>query len=116
MARNLKKDNIKKLLAMETSNGFKIDVANYIYNPSYDHEYPSFKKAIKETDNNITFMSVLYFKHYNGGGEYKRQVYTMEKTEGNFWGIAKNMTETIIEESKRFSLKRLTELTESIEV
>jgi len=56
MTRNKKPEYIRKLFKIETSNGFKVDVANYLYNPSYDNDYPNLIK----TENNILTV-VRYF-------------------------------------------------------
>ena len=50
------KRNLKKLSEITTNNGFKIDLANYIYNPSYDYDYPSLVKQTGETEKkNISY-------------------------------------------------------------
>ena len=41
MARNLKKDYIKKILSMEAPNGYKFDIANY---PPMGMTIPHFKR------------------------------------------------------------------------
>ena len=66
--RNLKRDYIKKILTIKAPNGYKFDLANYIGNPAYDYDYPSFYKVIAETDTEITKRRVYYMKYYNGGG------------------------------------------------
>ena len=113
MTRNLKKSNLKKLSEIITSNNFKIDIANYIYNPSHDHEYPSFRKLITEDEDQKHFITLKYFKHYSGNGEYIKESYTSKKNkDGNSWSITTNNKSIKLEESIRFSLKRLRELTE----
>ena len=69
MARNLKKDYIKKILSMEAPNGYKFDIANYLYNPAYGNDYPAFQKVIAETEDTETIRRVYYMKHYDGTGE-----------------------------------------------
>lgn len=113
MAKNLKKDYLRKLAALETSNGYKIDLANYIYNPAHDHTYPAFRKVIEETAENITYSEVGYFKYYNGTGEYFTKTWTAPKNSGT-WVVIRDTHETKLEGSNRFSLSRLTELTEAI--
>lgn len=113
MAKNLKKDYIKKLAALETSNGYKIDLANYIYNPTFHHNYPSFRKVLEETETAITYSEVGYFKYYDGTGEYFVKIYTAPKSEGA-WTFISEKEETKLETSSRFSLSRLTELTEAL--
>lgn len=108
MARNLKKDYIVKLLKTETPNGYKFDIANYLHNPSYDHEYPSFRKVLAEDDETMTVREVMYFKHWNGTGEYLSKVLTFVKAEAcGDWNIAKKVATEVLEESNRFNLKTL---------
>jgi len=115
MARNLKKENLKKLAGIQTTNGFKIDLANYIYNPSYNHNYPSLIKLTGETETEKQYTRVYYFKHYNGTGEYILETYTHQKTnDGNPWQISKKQKEIKLEDNNRFNLKHLIELTEQI--
>ena len=115
MARNLKKENLKKLSQIKTSNGFKIDLANYMYNPSYNHEYPNLIKLTHQTETEKFYTSVKYFKHHNGAGEYIMETYSHVIDLSNSWSIAKNMKEIELESNNRFSMKHLIELTEKIE-
>jgi|GEM_PF-2597970 len=115
MARNLKRENLKKLQAIKTSNGFKIDLANYMYNPSSSHEYPNLIKITSQTETEKFITSVQYFKHYNGTGEYIMQTYSHKIDPNNSWSIANNSKQTELESSNRFSLKHLIELTEAIQ-
>ena len=80
MAKNLKPDYIKKMLKMEAPNGYKFDVANYLYNPAYGNEYPAFHKVIAETETTQTIRRVYYIKHYDGTGEYKAETFTRKRT------------------------------------
>jgi hypothetical protein len=112
MSRNLKKENLKKLASVTTSNGFKIDLANYIYNPSYDHEYPSLVKILSETETEKHHIRVKYFKRYNGTGTYYVETYTTKKN-NDTWQIVTDTKETELETSNRFSLKHLVELAEN---
>ena len=115
MARNLKKENLKKLAGINTNNGFKIDLANYVYNPSYNHEYPSLIKLTNETETEKQYTRVYYFKHYNGTGEYILETYSHEKDNNeNVWKISKNHQQTELETNNRFNLKHLIELAENI--
>ena len=109
MARNLKRENLKKLAAIKTENGFKMDIASYMYNPSYNYEYPSLVKTLEESEIEVKKQRIYYFKYHNGTGEYIAETYNMIK-DGNTWGIAKNVKETKIEESNRFNLNRLVTL------
>lgn len=106
MARNLKPEYIKKIRAIEAPNGYKFDIANYLYNPSYDYEYPSFLKMINESETTQTFRRVYYFKYWDGTGEYKAEVYIREKN-GEDWQVINNCTETVLEQSNRFNIKKL---------
>lgn len=107
MARNLRPEYIRKLIKMELPNGYKFDLANYLHNPSYSYEYPSFCKTISEDEETITQRRVYYFKHYDGTGEYMEQVATFGKTRENHWLIASKSRETVLENGNRFNLKRL---------
>jgi len=115
MARNLKRENLKKLQAIKTTNGFKIDLANYMYNPSFNHEYPNLIKLTSQTETEKFYTNVSYFKHYNGTGEYIMETYSHKIDPTNSWSIANNSKQTEIESSNRFSLKHLIELTEQIQ-
>ena len=106
MARNLKKDYILKIMKMEAPNGYKFDVINYIHNPAYSYDYPSFKKVISEDDTTETIRRVYYFKYYNGTGAYKEEVYTLYKN-GEKWQVVNGRKEETLEESNRFNIKKL---------
>jgi hypothetical protein len=113
MSRNLKSENLKKLSQVKTSNGFKIDLANYMYNPSYDHEYPSLVKLTSETETEKQYMRVYYFKYYGGTGEYLIETYSSKKNDDeNPWSITTNRKEIKLEENNRFNLKHLIEIAE----
>lgn len=114
MARNLKKENLKKLSLIQTTNNFKIDLANYIYNPSHNHEYPSLFKLTGETETEKQYTRVYYFKYYDKTGRYFVETYTVLKDNNNGWSITKNHNEIELEENSKFSLKHLIELTEQI--
>lgn len=113
MARNRKKDYIKKLLSIRTANGYKIDIGNYLYNPSFDNDYPALRKVIEETPDTITFSTVCFMKYYDGTAEYKERIYSAPNT-GDTWNIVDRESERVLETAKRFSLTRLVELCESI--
>jgi len=115
MARNLKPANLKKLSQIQTTNGFKIDLANYMYNPSYNHEYPNLIKLTSETTTERFYTTVKYFKRYNGTGYYSMETYSHKIDDSNSWSIANSIKETELEESNRFSMKHLIELAEKIE-
>lgn len=114
MARNTKRDYLKKLSGIETANGYKIDLANYVYNPSYTHEYPNLTKVIEEAADSYTISTVYYFKYYNGVGEYIHTIQTAPKQEAGVWYICKNKSETVLEKSNRFNLTKLIKLAEAI--
>jgi len=116
MARNLKPANLKKLSQIITSNGFKIDLANYMYNPSFSHEYPNLIQKTSETTTERFYTTVKYFKRYNGTGYYSIETYSHKIDDSNSWSIANSMKETELEESNRFSMKHLIELAEKIEI
>jgi len=116
MARNLKPANLKKLSQIITSNGFRIDLANYIYNPSYDHEYPNLIKLTHETTTERFYTNIKYFKRYNGTGYYSLETYSHKIDDSNSWSIANSLKEVELEESNRFSMKHLIELAEQIKL
>ena len=106
MSRNRTAAYINKIRANEAPNGYKFDLANYLYNPAYGYDYPSFVKMIDETETMQTFRRVYYFKYWDGTGEYKAEEYTREK-DGGEWQVVKNCTETILERSNRYNVKKL---------
>lgn len=106
MSRNLKPAYINKIRAIEAPNGYKFDIANYLYNPAYGYDYPAFVKLISETESTQTFRRIYYFKYHDGTGEYLCEEYTREKN-GNAWQVAKNRSETVPEPSNRFNIKKL---------
>jgi len=116
MARNLKPANLKKLSQIKTSNGFKIDLANYMYNPSYDHEYPNLIQCTHETSTERFYTTVKYFKRYNGTGYYSMETYSHKIDDSNSWSIANSLKETELEDANRFSMKHLIELAEQIKL
>jgi hypothetical protein len=112
MARNLKRDYLKKLLGIETRNGYKIDINNYIYNPSHHHEYPGLIKTTGETETTITKTRFYYMKYWDGTGEYIKETYTGDKN-GDTWQILTDRTEEKIEASNRFNLNKLIAIAEA---
>ena len=111
--RNLKRDYLRKLIQIETANGYKIDLGNYVSNPSHEHEYPGLRKMIKETPEKITYSAVYYFKYYDGTGEYIHKVYSAPNN-GDTWNIVNVEDEKKLEASNRFNLKKLVQLAETI--
>ena len=107
MARNRKPEYIKKLLGIVSTNGYNFDVANYLYNPNYDHDYPSFLKVIAEDDERITYRSVLYVKYHNGAGHYEAQVFSVPKKEVGGWSVIRDMVTERLEDASRFNLNKL---------
>ena len=112
MSRNLKKDYLKKLLAITTNNGYKIDLANYIYNPSLAHEYPHLVKVIEETEHEKIIARVYYQKHYDGTGDYIYQKHNEPKEKNSGWYFVRESHETIIDRSNRFNLNKLIAIAE----
>lgn len=106
MARNTKPEYINKIRALEAPNGYKFDIANYLYNPSYNYEYPSFIKMISETEDTQTFRRVYYFKYWDGSGEYNEETFTHKKN-GDSWQIVTCRTEKTLESSNRFNVNKL---------
>lgn len=108
MSRNMKREYISKLLKTEAPNGYKFDAASYLYNPSYDCDYPSFSKVIAEDEHTQTVRRVYYFKHYNGTGEYIAETFNRPKEPG--WAIVHQRDEKILASDTRFNLKKLLSL------
>lgn len=106
MARNMKKDYILKIMKMEVPNGYKFDIANYLHNPSYSYDYPSFRKVIAEDEETLTVRRVYYFKHYDGKGEYIEEFFKEIKN-GDSWQFVKEHKENILEKSNRFNINKL---------
>lgn len=106
MARNRTAAYINKIRAIEAPNGYKFDIANYLYNPDCTNDYPAFKKMIDETETTETFRRVYYIKHWDGTGSYKAEEYTREK-DGGDWQVVKNRTESVLEQSNRYNVKKL---------
>lgn len=106
MSRNLKPEYINKIRAIEAPNGYKFDIGNYLYNPSYDNDYPAFVKMISETEKTETFRRVYYFKYLDGSGEYIEEIYTRKK-DGEKWQIVTDRTEKVLEKSNRYNVKKL---------
>ena len=106
MSRNRTPAYINRFRKMEAPNGYKFDIANYLYNPAYDYDYPAFVKMIDETETTQTFRRVYYFKYWNGTGEYRAEEYTREKDGGN-WQVVTNCTEKVLERSNRYNVKKL---------
>ena len=106
MSRNRTAAYINKIRAIEAPNGYKFDIANYLYNPAYDYDYPAFVKMIAETETTQTFRRVYYFKYWDGTGEYRAEEYTREKN-GDAWQVVTNCTEKVLERSNRYNVKKL---------
>lgn len=108
MSRNLSKDYIRKLIKTETPNGYKFDLANYLYNPAYGYDYPRFKKVVDEDDESITYNVILYFKFYDGTGEYQSETYEVSKADmKDEWVVSRNLRKETLAASNRFNLKKL---------
>ena len=106
MARNLKPEYINKIRKIEAPNGYKFDIANYLYNPAYGNEYPAFIKMIAETEDTQTFRRVYYFKYHDGTGEYMEEVFT-RKRNGEAWQVVSGRTEKVLEQSNRYNVNKL---------
>ncbi len=113
MSRNLKKDYLLKLSAIETKNGYRIHLNQYIYGFAHGDEYPKLYKVIKETPEIKTISSVYYFKYYNGTGKYFHSVYTVPNNNDSV-NIVQESTETELEANNRFNLNKLIKLAEAI--
>lgn len=113
MARNRKPEYIKKLLQINTKNGYKVDISNYLYNPSLDNEYPALRKVVEETPEKITFSHVYFMKYWDGTADYKVKTYTAPNN-NDTWNIVDVVEERKLKEAKRFSLNELVKLAEAI--
>ena len=105
MARNLKPDYINRIRKTPVPAGYKFDIANYLYNPSYDCDYPAFLAVIAEDENTQTVRRIQYFKHYDGSGEYQEVIFSRPKTPG--WAVTHQRSEKVLGTGSRFSLKTL---------
>lgn len=112
MSRNLKTEYLRKLKKVETPNGYKVDLQNYIYNPAYGHEYPNLYKVIEDTETSQIVNTVRYMKYWDGTGEYIQETYTLPKT-GHMWEIVSKSEKRTLETANRFSLNKLIKLAES---
>ena len=110
MSRNLKPEYIRKLLKLEIPNGYKFDIANYLHNPVWTHDYPAFVKTVEEDAETFTIRSVEYHKHYDGRGEYVEEFNTYSKSEKGAWQVAKRHKSVTLETANRFNLNRLLDL------
>lgn len=106
MTRNLKPEYINKIRKIEAPNGYKFDLANYLYNPAYGNEYPAFIKMIDEAQDTQTFRRVYYFKYHDGTGEYKVETFTLKKN-GDEWQVVPGRTEITLEASNRYNVNKL---------
>ena len=106
MARNMKREYIMKVMKMEVPNGYKFDLANYLHNPSYSYEYPSFRKTIEEDEKTCTVRRVYYIKYYDGTGAYKEEIF-VEKKDAGTWQVVEGRSEKILENANRYNIKKL---------
>ena len=112
MSKNLKRDYLKKLHAIETKNGYRVDLLNYMYNPSFGHEYPDLVKTTEETETTITKTRFYYMKFWDGSGAYKMERYTGKK-DGDAWQFVDTLEEKTIEANNRFNLNKLIAIAEN---
>ena len=105
MKRNLKPAYIKKLMEIKTGNGYKVDIANYFYNPTIGHEYPALIKLIEETPEKRTFCRYYFFKLEKGGAIYK-EVYTIPNNNETH-NISHQTSDDLIKRVDRFNINDL---------
>ena len=105
MARNTDRAYLLKLLKTETPNNYKFDILNYLHNPAYGYDYPRFRKTLSETEDTVTVREVVYFKHYDGTGEYEAIVIESPKADG--WHVVKELSREVLATGNRFNLKTL---------
>lgn len=108
MTRNTKPEHLRKLAGIKV-NGYKVDIANYLYNPAIGCEYPALVKMVNSDETRQEFKCLKYFKYYDGRGEYSVETYSTEKN-GEAWQIVRDRKATVIEESNRYSLDHLQKL------
>jgi hypothetical protein len=112
MSRNLKREYLKKLHAIETRNGYRVDLLNYMYNPAHGYEYPALVKSVSETENEITKRRIYYMKFWDGSGAYEVETYTGKKN-GDTWQLVNTIEKKVIEANNRFNLNKLIQLAET---
>ena len=61
MAKNLKVGYLKKLRDLETSNGYKVNLSQYLYGFAHGDEYPKLGKLIEETPESRKYSEVSLF-------------------------------------------------------
>ena len=61
MARNLKKDYIRKIMSLDAPNGYRFDIENYLYNPAYGNDFFVWRMVSK---------SVFHSEIVVGGGAH----------------------------------------------
>lgn len=116
MARNRSVKYIRNLFKIETKNGYKVDVQNYLYNPSYSYEYPNLFKILEETEEYQIVKKVRFFKTYYKSCYYEVETYTMPKSKESSWGIAQNVKAIQFDlESQRFSMPKLIAFAETLD-
>lgn len=114
MKKNLSTAYLARLFEMAktpTENGYVCDVANYVYNPSWGHQYPTFVKTLSDDGENVVIREIRYFKRYDGTGTYESADYSYSKAAdeaGNPWRVMREIgTKTLEDGCKRFSLEKL---------
>ena len=105
MARNMNPTYLNKLRKIE-KNGFTFDLANYLYNPAYGNDYPSFRKILSKSADSTTYMVIYYFKYYDGTGEYISEIYTAPNTDSE-WVVTSTVQKTVLASANRFNLNTL---------
>jgi len=110
MKRNHKNENLIKLNKIEI-NGFKVDIVGYLYNSSYNYNYPSLIKIIEKTDETIIIVRLYYFKYYDGSGKYFKEIYTVPNNKKS-WNIQKKVNEEVLSKADRFNLNQLLKFAE----
>lgn len=111
MAKNLKVAYLKKLRDLETKNGYKVHLSQYIYGFAHGDEYPKLRKLISETPEVLKYSEVYYFKYYNGTGKYFYKEYEVPNN-NDVVNFVRESQEKELENSNRFSLNKLVALAE----
>ena len=111
MARNLKVGYLKKLRDLETKNGYKVHLSQYIYGFAHGDEYPKLRKLVEETPDELKYREVYYFKYYDGTGKYFYKEYSVPNND-DLVNFVSDTKETELESGNRFNLNKLVALAE----
>ena len=106
MARNRTPKYVNRLIHAKAPNGYRFDIANYLYKPDLSHDYPHFIKIIDQDEETEKIRGVYYEKYYNGSGAYKVETYHRKKN-GSNWQVVTHYQSILLEKADRFNLNKL---------